>query len=252
MLTYLLVFWISFTPAAQADFTADVTMTHASGAMTGKMFHKGNKSRMDMNTPAHEGAGAGKISIISDEGTQQKLMIMHAQRMYTKMDASRRPPVDAPECTAGAGAEGCFAKHGFRAAGAETIDGTACKIFEKSNPGQPPDVPAYTMRLWIPSGGQEAPVRRMITKRNDTGAEMSRMETSHLTHESVPDSTFAPPADYRNMQAAGAPGGMPAMPTAAEMEGKTPAEMRAMMMEKMKNAYDPERASGKYKARSKR
>jgi len=76
--------------ALATEFSADTVMTHREGMkMTGKMYFKADKFRMDMKSPQ-------EMSMITRIDKNLMWNIMHAQKMYMEMpmDLRNRPMVE--------------------------------------------------------------------------------------------------------------------------------------------------------------
>lgn len=84
-----LLFWMA--PAVAAEFSADMVMTYkGEGRMTGKVFYKADKFRMDMKSQA------GEMSTITRLDKNMAWSLMHQQKMYMEipLNLKNRPMVE--------------------------------------------------------------------------------------------------------------------------------------------------------------
>jgi hypothetical protein len=191
--------------AARADWQGKMTMTATGAAapVTGKISAKGELMRVDMDVHGQA------TSAIVDYKVQRVTMLLHARKfvMQTALDPARFGACSAHDI------DGCLAKRGFKATGAESVNGHPCKIYEADNAIN--GKPAH-QKLWRPTDLKEVPFVKCSTT---SGAHVTTLDVNEIADATLADSAFQAPSDYKALPsfAGGFGGGAPGMPNGAQM-----------------------------------
>jgi outer membrane lipoprotein-sorting protein len=223
---------------ALADWEADVqtkSKTPSSGEalqeMKGKAYGRNNMMRMDLETPH------GPMSTIVDRDKRSVVTLMHSQKMVMQADANRYD-ANIPSCNK-KDIDACFLEQGYKKTGTEQANGHPCAVYEKdqklSRGG------TVHLKLWKPTDFKEAVIVR--SQAIDASGSTSEMNLTNLKVKAQPDSLFNVPSDYRSMQGPGAAGpggrgGRPGPIDPSEFQGKSPEEIREMLMKRYGQAPD--------------
>lgn len=179
-------------PAAAMEFSADVMISAGGQQMASKMYNKGDKQRMDMNTP-----GGTMITVI-DLATGKGFTLMPAQKMYMELG--------------GMGDESIKQIKEFRSGkvpgnakklGSEKVSGYATDIYLIDDPK------AGKAKIWY------SPKLKYPVKSEGQGPMGKHsMQLSNIKEGGVNDSLFTVPTGYqkfampKGMPGGNMPGGM--------------------------------------------
>ncbi len=210
------------TAVSAATFEGKVEMTISANGfppqpITYQM--RDQQLRMDMAL-GQPGAGT---TLIMDWKKQQVMVVVEEQQMY--MTRPMPTMVDTPDPQGGASSKALLDQSFVDTGKTEKVLGYTCKQYTNTANG-------ITTRLWLTdqlglfkglgselnsSGmqawekalhGKEAFPLRVIGTTDATGKEKYHMEVTSVTKQTLPDSTFLPPADYKPLDI----GGMMGMP----------------------------------------
>ena len=172
-------------PTWAAEFSADMLQKMAGQTQTGKIFMKGSKMRMEMDTP-----GGKTINIIlPDEG--KSIMLIPQQKMYMEMSSADTPGSPPP-----AGKDDLEKMADLKNLGKEKINGYSCDKYEVIYN----DKTMGKMIQWI------SPKLNIPLKMAGEGPHGDfTLEYKNIKEGGVPDSMFQVPPGYQKMQ-------MPSMP----------------------------------------
>lgn len=185
----ILVFVLAITSWA-AEFSADMIQKMQGQTQTGKVFIKGKKMRMEMNTPGNK-----MVHIMLPE-EHKTIMLMTKEKMYMEMVTTNQP-----RSTPSSNKEDLEKVATLKQLGTETINGYLCDtyqvIFHDKNQG--------IMTQWY-SKKLNFPIK-MISQ----GPHVEVVtEYRNIKEGTVPDSSFIIPPDYQKMPMPGMGGqGMP-------------------------------------------
>ncbi len=185
-------------PAAAAEFSADMIISAGGQQMASKMYSKGEKQRMEMNTPG------GQIINIVDFQTGKMFTLMPAQKMYMEhkgLDNSSLKQIK--DIRAGRTPENA------KKIGSEKVAGYSTDVYQVNDPqaGQAKIWYAPKLKYPIKSEGQGPMGKHSMT-------------LSNIKEGGVSESQFQVPAGYQKfqmpkgmpggagMQGGGMPGGM--------------------------------------------
>lgn len=177
--------FLLITAAHALEFSADTVMTTQGQKMSGKVFAKDGKFRMEMTKPQ-------EMISISRMDKKVAWSIFPSERMYMEMPLD---PNQIPKTEVRGEIE-------RKQVGTETVDGH----------------PAKKYLVTYKEGGKTSQVHQwMATDINfpvKTAAVNNEwvQEFRNVRTGSQPDSLFEVPAGYKKMQIPGMPGGMPKMP----------------------------------------
>jgi len=176
-------------PAAATDFSADVTISAGGQQIAGKMYNKGDKQRMEMNTPG------GKMVTVIDLKTGKGFTLMPAQKMYMELG--------------GMGDESLKQIKEFRSGkvpksakkvGSEKVSGYSTEVYLIDDPQ------AGKAKIWY-----AAKLKYPVKSEGQGPMGKHAMQLTNIKEGGVSDNLFAVPAGYKKFaMPKGMPGG--AMP----------------------------------------
>ncbi len=234
------------TPAL-ADWQADVQFKASGmpgqGSATeqtkGKAYGRKGLMRMDLETPA------GSMSMLVDQEKKTVTNLMHAHKMMMQSDLSKAG-VAIPDCK-GKNFDACLTSQGYKKVGSEEANGHPCNVYERSRKLQHTGQ-LERVKVWHPTDLDEQLVVRSQTF-DAQGKMTSQFDLTNVTVAPQPASRFTPPKDYKLMQrpnlgagagaGAGAGGGAAGF-KASDFEGKSPEEIREMVMKRHGQGAPPQ------------
>ncbi len=165
--------------AMAAEFSADMLVQSMGQNLTGKIYIKNQKQRMEM------GGAHGMITIF-DLATKKSYMLMPATKMAMEMGEMDEKTHDA------LGMELDKLPPGAKLVGSETVNGYPCDVYTFQDPEE------GSGKAWI------AKKLKYVMKaegKNDQGE--FKMELKNVKEGGVADALFAIPPDYQRMQVPG-------------------------------------------------
>ncbi|WAC08112.1 MAG: DUF4412 domain-containing protein [Thermodesulfobacteriota bacterium] len=190
---FLVLVFLSALSSWAAEFSADMIQKMQGQTQTGKVFIKGKKMRMEMNTPGNTGNKMVHIMLPEENKT---IIIMTEEKTYMEMKATNNP--GSPPSS---NKEDLEKVATFKQLGTETINGYLCDryqvIFHDKNQG--------TMTQWY-SKKLNFPIK--MVSQGPQGEIVT--EYQNIKEDAIPDTNFLIPPDYQKMPMPGMGGhGMP-------------------------------------------
>jgi outer membrane lipoprotein-sorting protein len=187
---FFILIFLSAISSRAAEFSADMIQKMQGQTQTGKVFIKGKKMRMEMDTPGNK-----MVHIMLPE-QKKTIMLMTKEKMYMEMTAANNPG-SSPSSDK----EELEKIATVKQLGTETINGYLCDklqvIFHDKNQG--------TSTQWV-SKKLNFPIKMV----SQTPHGEAVTEYQNIKEGSVPDSSFIIPPGYQQMPMAGMGGhGMP-------------------------------------------
>jgi hypothetical protein len=205
---FLAALLLSAQPAL-ADVTAKLRVTTDGQAMNATWFQGAKGVRIETDTPM------GKTVVIADAKNRAYVLFV-ATRTYLEPAGEERPPETDLAACVGAGADACLAQKGFRKGGAETVNGVACDVWQRTE-GEGDAVTG--IKLWKPRQG---PMPFARVEYGGAPGMTTRVDVLSAKEGPVDAALFVLPAGYKKQALPSVPGFAPGqggkMPTKAEIE----------------------------------
>jgi outer membrane lipoprotein-sorting protein len=186
--------WVLGAAAAgAAEFSGDLVMETGGQKITGKIYVKGDKQRLEMETP-----GGAMVNIL-DVPSRKVFVLMPAMKMYMVQELGPETGLTTLEL----GSKDL--PPGAKKMGTETIAGYVCDVYEVDSPQ------SGKGKVWL---SRELRFPLKATGRGPGGK--STMTLSNITEGGVDASRFQVPPGYQQMQMPkGMKPGAPGMPGGA-------------------------------------
>jgi outer membrane lipoprotein-sorting protein len=175
------------TLGSAAEFSADMVQKTHGQTMTGKVFVKGTRMRMEMN---HAG---GSMVTIALPDQHKSIVLMPAQKMY--MESITTPAQEAPKV----GDRDLEQRATVKQLGTEEVNGYKCEKYEII----PRDASAGKITQWV---SKELSYPLKSVHQGPQGE--ATTEYQNIKQGGVADSLFQIPPGYQKMQMPGMGGGM--------------------------------------------
>jgi hypothetical protein len=182
----LMLVLVLAVPSWAAEFSADMIQKMQGQIQTGKVFIKGKKMRMEMNTPGNK-----MVHIMLPE-ENKTIMLMTKEKMYMEMTA-----VNNPSSSPSLNKEDLEKVATLKQLGTETINGYLCDTYQVifHDKKQGTTTQWYSKKLNFPiKMVSQGPHGDVVT------------EYQNIKEGSVPDSSFIIPPGYKQMPMAGMEG----------------------------------------------
>ncbi len=169
-----------------AEFEADLVIEGPMGAMTGKIYVKGDRQRQDMT------GEMGRTGVITSGEEGATLILLHDQQAYMEMSEGQSPltGMNAPDLD-GLTAEGEGAKgQKMEKLGNETVEGYLCEKIRLVDEGSPES----STLIWF---SHELGFLLKAVHQSPEGT--STVQYRNIVAGAVADSVFDVPSDYRRL-----------------------------------------------------